>query len=326
MIEHFEHKSYEEQIKLLESRSMCFGNEASRDKAINSLSIVSYYKIKEFAKPFAKITKNGTEKIINYQNTKFEIVISRYYQDKNLRLNLLHAIEDIEVALKTKIAYVLGKSDLNGYGYLNFSKWCNKEEYCKHYLKYSENKFRKNLLVELRESSNSEIDEKLKIDQSKYPPIWLAVNVLTFGQMVNMLELMSVRNLSKISNFFNCDNSELISWLKCINLVRNICAHNSNIIDFKFKTVPQLTDEWKNDLYELKPGVYSNRIALPFLIISYMMNKINPKYHFSDIVNSLDKLIKDDDTAKYYGFKSISTMESIKSKWNKKPRIRRRTR
>ena len=173
---------------------------------------------------------------------------------------------------------------------------------------------------------NSEIDEKLKTDQSKYPPIWLAVNVLTFGQMVNMLELMSVRNLSKISNFFNCDNSELISWLKCINLVRNICAHNSNIIDFKFKTVPQLKDEWKNDLYELKPGVYSNRIALPFLIISYMMNKINPKYHFSDIVNSLDKLIKDDDTAKYYGFKSISTMESIKSKWNKKPRIRRRTR
>ena len=31
--EHFEHKSYEEQIKLLESRSMCFENDASRNKA-----------------------------------------------------------------------------------------------------------------------------------------------------------------------------------------------------------------------------------------------------------------------------------------------------
>lgn len=48
MIEHFEHKSYEEQITLLESRSMCFENDASRNKAINSLSMVSYYKIKEF--------------------------------------------------------------------------------------------------------------------------------------------------------------------------------------------------------------------------------------------------------------------------------------
>ena len=67
MIEHFEHKSYEEQITLLESWSMCFENDASRNKAINSLSMVSYYKIKEFAKPFAKITKNGTQKIIDYQ-------------------------------------------------------------------------------------------------------------------------------------------------------------------------------------------------------------------------------------------------------------------
>ena len=51
-------------------------------------------------------------KIIDYQNTKFEIVISRYYQDKNLRLNLLHAIEDIEVALKTKDSLCLGRSNL----------------------------------------------------------------------------------------------------------------------------------------------------------------------------------------------------------------------
>ena len=63
-----------------------------------------------------------------------------------------------------------------------------------------------------------------------------------------------------------------------------------------------IKDEWKDYLYELKPGVYSNRIALPFLIISYMMDKINPKYHFQDIVNSLDKLIRDDNNAKYYGF------------------------
>ena len=57
-----------------------------------------------------------------------------------------------------------------------------------------------------------------------------------------------------------------------------------------------------------------------------MMDKINPKYHFQDIVNSLDKLIRDDNNAKYYGFKSISTMKSIKSKWIRKPVPRRRTR
>ena len=56
-------------------------------------------------------------------------------------IKLFKIIEDIEVALKTKIAYVLGRSNLNSYGYLNFSNWCNKEEYYKHYkkfLKYTE--------------------------------------------------------------------------------------------------------------------------------------------------------------------------------------------
>ena len=56
------------------------------------------------------------------------------------------------------------------------------------------------------------------------------------------------------------------------------------------------------------------------------MDKINPKYHFQDIVNSLDKLIRDDNNAKYYGFKSIGTMRTIKSKRLRKPVKRRRTR
>ncbi|HEM2874490.1 TPA: Abi family protein, partial [Streptococcus suis] len=39
---------------------------------------------------------------INYQNTPFKKITVRYYQDKRLRLHLLDALEDIEVALKPK--------------------------------------------------------------------------------------------------------------------------------------------------------------------------------------------------------------------------------
>ncbi|GAA5349211.1 hypothetical protein SuUB36_13830 [Streptococcus uberis] len=216
----------------------------------------------------------------------------------------------------------MGKDELGSYSYLDFSIWCNKEEYCKHYLKYRESKFKRNLATEIRKSPNSEIDEKLRIDKQKYPPVWLAVNKLTFGQMVNLLELMATNKINEISKPFDCNNSELISWLKCLNLVRNICAHNSNIIDFKFTTVPQLKDNWKKILFEYKNGVYSNRIALPLLIILEMMNSINPKYNFTNIMTSFEKLIKDDNTAKYYGFSSIRTFENLKSQKTKK-RLRR---
>lgn len=313
MNSNFIHKTFEEQIDLLESRSMRFSSKKSKEKAAYSLSIISYYRIKEFAKPFAIMKKgDDNKKSIDYQNTKFEIVISRYYQDKNLRLHLLHAIEDIEVALKTRVAYILGKNELDSYGYLDFSKWCNKEEYCKHYLRYRQNDFKKKLLSTIKNSGSSEIREKQKNDKMSFPPVWLMINSLTFGQVVALLELMSIKNLTKISQQFSCNNSELLSWLKCINLVRNICAHNSNVIDFKLTTTPSIKEEWKKLLYEYKPGVYSNRIALPFLIILEMMDQINPKYQFKEIIGSLDKLIRDEATANYYGFKTLNTIKQIK--------------
>ena len=43
-----------------------------------------------------------------------------------------------------------------------------------------------------------------------------------------------------------------------------------------------------------------------------MMDQINPKYQFKEIIGSLDKLIRDEATANYYGFKALNTLEKIK--------------
>jgi len=70
---------------------MIFQDEA---KAEITLVKVPYYKIKEFARPYCKINKEKDVKI-DYQQTKFEHVLSRYYQDKNLRIQLLHLLEEL---------------------------------------------------------------------------------------------------------------------------------------------------------------------------------------------------------------------------------------
>ncbi|HFR3547799.1 TPA: Abi family protein, partial [Streptococcus suis] len=100
----FSHKSFEEQVALLESRGMLFSGEQDKKKAEQKLSIISYYKLKEFARPFSKIVTVDGVRQINYQNTPFKKITVRYYQDKRLRLHLLDALEDIEVALKTQVA------------------------------------------------------------------------------------------------------------------------------------------------------------------------------------------------------------------------------
>lgn len=314
----FVHKSTKEQVQILIDRNM---KVEDTEKAEQTLNTVSYYKIKEFATPFLI---KGQQKQ-DYNSISFERIISRYYQDKNLRISLLHAIEDIEVALQTQISHVLGQGQDGAYGYLNFSNWCNKDEYCKHYLKLREQEFKNQLRKSVSKSTSREISDKMKLDKTKYPPIWLAVSLLTFGQLVNLVELMSMKNLSQISIRYECTNKELVSWLKCLNLIRNICAHNSNIIDIKLKTTPIIRHEWKEYLFELKENTITNRVAIPILITHYLIHKINAKYHFNDIATAVVKLIqKDDGTANYFGFKDSATIEKIYPKVKMNPRKKRR--
>ncbi|MFX3995876.1 Abi family protein, partial [Streptococcus suis] len=65
---------------------------------------------------------------------------------------------------------------------------------------------------------------------------------MTFGQIINLIELMSTNNIRQIAKPYDCSDAELLSWLKCLNLLRNMCAHHSNIIDLKMNTTPILRE------------------------------------------------------------------------------------
>lgn len=61
----------------------------------------------------------GEVPVLKYSNITFDDIVKRYYQDKNLRINLLHAIEKIEVSIKRNVSYILG-SRYGAFGYLDF--------------------------------------------------------------------------------------------------------------------------------------------------------------------------------------------------------------
>lgn len=301
----FKHLNFEEQIALLESRNMVFDD---KEKAQNTLAVIPYYKIKEFAHPFRRNISNDS---IDYQGVNFQRILSRYYQDKNLRNHLFHILEDIEVALKTQLSYILGK-DYGAYGYLTFKNWCDTNEYCKHYLRIKEEEFEKKLKKAIKKSSSFEIKEKLEMDNVDLPPVWLAVDLLTFGQVINMINMMSNRNISYIANCYNCTNEELKSWLKCLNFIRNVCAHNTNFIDTKLITQPLIADSWKSTLYKNNNSSYTNRIALPLMIILHMQKCVNKKYKFEQMNESIRNLVKDDEeTAKYFGFRDLKSVNYL---------------
>ena len=144
------HLNFNEQIGLLISRNM---DVKDKEDAVNVLKHINYYKFKEFAEPFCSKENDN----LNYRNIDFKFIVSRYYNDKNLRMNLLHAIEMIEVSVKTNLAFELGKGTLGAYGYLDFKNWSNREEYCKHYLADKSNSFKEKIFKYIKKGNYVDI-------------------------------------------------------------------------------------------------------------------------------------------------------------------------
>ena len=121
-----------EQLELFKKRGMIVENE---EKALEKLVFINYYKLKEASLPFFFENKY-------IENTRFEDIVFRFYEDRNLRLYFMRIIEKIEISLKTNFSRILGR-EFQELGYLDFKKWTDSNEYCKHFIKYKEKEFLK---------------------------------------------------------------------------------------------------------------------------------------------------------------------------------------
>lgn len=165
---------FQEQLNLFSDRGMDIEN-----AKVKKLENIRYYRLKEFARPLSKETEINGEINIDYSGVTFSEVLARYYQDKNLRIFLLHAIEKIEVSVKTNLSYILGEK-YGAFGYLDFSKWSDRERFSKYTIQKREIKFKKQLLWTVKKLPNhSDAKMKKNTDYDGFPTVWLALNILT---------------------------------------------------------------------------------------------------------------------------------------------------
>ncbi|BDD37951.1 Abi family protein [Streptococcus ruminantium] len=302
---------WEKQIDLFKQRGMDIG-----DAKLNQekLQHISYYRLKEFARPLAKISKKNGYTDISYDGITFKQVLTRYYQDKNLRINLLHAIEKIEVSLKTKVSYILGKN-YGAFGYLNFSNWTNRTKFKKFEIEKQQYYFKSKLLKTIELSNHSELKNVQNLNSDGFPSVWLTIDMLMFGELINLIDLMSKNNKKQLASFYNCSVKELLSWIKCLNFIRNICAHNSNILDIQLQTTPVKNIDWDNHLFVIsgkKGNRTTNRLAIVIFIIIDLVAQINPKYDWKKITSNLKTIVKSNpQNAHLLGFKDEKTVENL---------------
>lgn len=306
---------YSKQLELFSERGMQFKysfedhdiqQRADYIKNLQTISTLGYYQLKDYAYPYLRNER--------YEDISFDEIVARYYRDKRLRNAVEHAIEDIETTLNTRIAFLLGEK-YGPFGYLDFRKWCqtsgkNKalgKLMDKYAIAKEQNNFLKMIQGKARRSSSKDVKKfDLENKERVYLPIWLIMNELTLGDSIHIVKLMTIRNKRILAAQFNCKAVELINWLDCINLVRNICCHNGNLIDLRLKTKPKIPKEFENFLVSYTAGngelVYTNKLAIVICIIVKLMESINIKYRFGNLINSINHLLDKTNKPQTYGF------------------------
>lgn len=110
-------------------------------------------------------------------------------------------------------------------------------------------------------------------------------------------------------NFFHANVTQLISKLKLLNLIRNICCHNGDLVDISLKTMPKVSGKYRQYL-NMKNGNYPHRLAVVITVLLDLMYPLNDKYsfkHLERILNSLCEILGDDfanKSAQNMGFKN----------------------
>jgi len=255
------HYSYDQQLNALVKKGMVI--DMARSRALHYLSHCNYYRLSGYWYDY-KEQNSETFK----PGTHFSEVVQRYQFDKELRILLLDAIEQIEVSVRTKMAYHLGEA----YG---AHALLNKAVFHQGAYQKTLAKLKKDTL----DSNEVFIQHFLAKYQGPLPPIWAAVELMSMGQLSHCYKNLKTRQDAKqIADNFGLDSKTLQSSLHHLTTLRNHCAHHSRVWNRRFTLTIQrpkhkphnLVRAWQSD------DVESNKLYNALLIMVLMLNVIEP--------------------------------------------------
>lgn len=224
-------RTFEQQAELMLQRGLVGDREVIRER----LEYVNYYRLLGYSFPF-RLRGAPNDQFV--PGTSFETIWDDYVFDQKLRVLLLEAIERIEVAVKTRIAYEHAHAFAPAaYATVpsslpNLTDGDEKQP-------RSHASFLKKVKRNLSEGDHQFLRAyRNKYTPNDWPPIWMTCEVLSFGTVVIMFQGCHDRNRERIAAGFNVTSGVLQSWLLMIQNVRNICAHHGRLWNRALGKIP----------------------------------------------------------------------------------------
>lgn len=254
----------DEQIELLKSRGLIIKN---RETAVTVLQSINYYRLSGYT-----LTLRHND--VFYSGVTLENVLELYSFDSCLRRLILDFTEEIEIEMRTHIAYhhaeIYGKL-----GYLD-PRFYSNSDYAVEFLKV--------LDIEIQRSKEVFVKHYSDVYCGVFP-IWVVIELISFGDLSRFYANLLPEAKDIIADkYYGVNKYYIENWFRCVSELRNICAHRGRIYNRPLPTGVNLFSEY---------------------------NMLNKKVCFSYFIAIL-KLLKIDSRKKFlFAFKKIKEQHSF---------------
>jgi len=139
------------------------------------------------------------------------------------------------------------------------------------------------------DDSNNEIFIKHYKNKDKGIPIWVAVEVLSFGTVSTMYaNWKNKKVMRKVINSFEIFGSytKSVPIIHSISLLRNLCAHHARIWNRQLRVQP-LSPKKTAHTWISSQHVTNNRLFYALSMIIYLLNTVNPNHTFKQKLENL---------------------------------------
>lgn len=280
------------QVQKLKSRGLIIDDELL---AGEYLSNISYYRLRAYTYPFQDNINPERHHEFIRKDIHFKDIVDLYCFDRRLRVLIFNALEKIEVSIRTKITQLYAETTNDSHWFQD--KALYKDERC---WKNGEEVAKYDALIddierEVKRSNEDFIKHyNLHYSRPNLPPSWMTLEVVSFGTLSRLYELLIMDDRKKaFAKEFGLNKVSIMeNWMHALSNLRNCCAHHSRIWNRRFIVSVQLPTN--TDYTFLDRNTISmtrrNKLFSYLCIIKYILDIISPNNSF---YRNLESLISD---------------------------------
>ncbi len=279
--------SLEQQIDRLAQHNL---EVPDRDHAVQALAANGYYRLTGYLYPFRR-----SEDYLDDEGRTLTRVLGDFRPgtqlahaeeiidfDRQLRMLVLEGVERIEVAVRMRIGYVLGRA--SAFAYEDPARFV--ESFTTNKTDIRDPKPSKHVVWLQRVSARQAGSDERFVEhfREKYDdrmPVWALTEILELGHLSVLYQGMNQVDAEEVALALGVPTKKLMtSWLASLNYIRNVAAHHARLFNRKLQNAPSRPKVGQIAVLDhLRESEHAKRVYGTYnalAVIAYLLPKIDP--------------------------------------------------